>query len=166
MRISRFLSIFLLSTIFLGCSNIQGKQEKNAIGEKSKTEANKSIAPEHLTYETFLKKVWNFEKHPKEWVYEGTEPCVIDFYADWCGPCKRVAPIMEEMANKYKGKVKIYKINVDKEQKLAAVFQIRSIPAVLFSPMKGKPMMQVGLLPKNSYIKIINTQLLHVKEKK
>ena len=96
-------------------------------------------------------------------MYEGDEPCVIDFYADWCRPCKMVAPIMEDLAKKYNGKVKIYKINVDKEKQLASVFQIRSIPAVLFSPKEGKPMMQVGALPKDTYIKIIDENLLNNK---
>ncbi len=154
--------LLVFSFGFISCSNIKGNQEDNktSIQENDNEKKDVEIKPEHLTYDTFLKKVWNFEKHPKEWVYEGDEPCVIDFYADWCGPCKRVAPIMDEMAKKYKGKVKIYKINVDKERKLASVFQVRSIPAVLFSPLKGKPMMQVGLLPHDTYVKIIEEQLL------
>ncbi len=154
--------LLLIGTVAVGCTSIKGNQEKDSAAiVKDSTTAR--VAPEHLTYATFLKKVWNFEKHPQEWVYEGTEPCVIDFYADWCGPCRRVAPIMEEMANKYKGKVKIYKVNVDKERQLAAVFRINSIPAVLFIPQKGKPMMQVGLLPHDTYVQIINEQLLHIK---
>jgi len=155
--------LLMITLVFFGCSNIKGNQETTQIGNKTTKEAVAVVKPEQLTYDSFLKKVWNFEKHPKEWVYEGTEPCVIDFYADWCGPCKRVAPIMEEMAQKYKGKVKIYKINVDDQKKLAAVFRIQSIPAVMFSPTKGKPMMQVGLLPHDTYVKIINEQLLHQK---
>ncbi len=157
--------VLLASLAAFGCTSIKGNQEKDsaAIANDSATV---HVVPEHLTYATFLKKVWNFEKNPQQWVYEGDEPCVIDFYADWCGPCKRVAPIMEEMANKYKGKVKIYKVNVDKENQLAAVFRIRSIPAVLFIPKKGKPMMQVGLLPHDTYVQIINEQLLHIKTKK
>ena len=147
------------------CTSVKGSQDEGSTAIVKDSTANK-ITPEHLTYNTFLKKVWNFEKHPREWVYEGDEPCVIDFYADWCGPCRRVAPIMEEMANKYKGKVKIYKVNVDKEGRLASVFQIRSIPAVLFIPKKGKPMMQVGLLPHDTYVQIINEELLHNKPEK
>ncbi len=103
---------------------------------------------------------WVFEKNPQQWIYKGDEPSVIDFYADWCGPCKRVAPIMDEMAKKYNGKVRFYKVNVDKENKLASVFNIRSIPAVLFIPKKGKPLMQVGLLPHSTYVKIIDEHLL------
>jgi thioredoxin 1 len=153
-----------LGAITVSCTSIKGNQEND---NKTVVKENNShaVVPEHLTYASFLKKVWNFEEHPKEWVYEGNEPCVIDFYADWCGPCKRVSPIMEEMAKKYQGKIKVYKVNVDKENKLAAVFQIRSIPAVLFIPKSGKPMMQVGLLPHDTYVQIINEQLLHIKSK-
>ncbi len=156
------LALLAISISIISCSNIKGNQEKDGTQiEKGNKPSNKAdIKPEQLTYDAFLKKVWNFEKNPKEWVYEGSEPCVIDFYADWCGPCKRVAPIMDEMAKKYKGKVKIYKINVDKERKLASIFQVRSIPAVLFSPLKGKPSMQVGLMPHDTYVKIIEEQLL------
>ncbi len=156
------IMVLFLGFVAFGCTSIKGNQEKDSAAIV-KDSLSKQVVPEHLTYDSFLKKVWNFEKNPQKWVYEGKEPCVIDFYADWCGPCRRVAPIMEEMANKYKGKVKIYKINVDKENKLAAVFRIRSIPAVLFVPKEGKPMMQVGLLPHDTYVQIINEQLLHIK---
>jgi thioredoxin len=152
---------FLLSLI--GCSNTNGNQEKTNIAVNSAGEA--KVVPaaaevEYLTYDTFLEKVWNFEKNPDKWVYEGKLPCVIDFYADWCKPCKMVAPIMDELAVTYSGKLKVYKINVDKEQKLASVFGVRSIPSVLFSPMEGKPMMQAGALPKEEYIRIINENVL------
>ena len=156
--------VLLASLAFFSCTSIKGNQERDSASIVTDS-AKAQVVPEHLTYATFLKKVWNFEKYPRQWVYEGNKPCVIDFYADWCGPCRRVAPIMEEMANKYKGKVKIYKVNVDKENRLAATFGIRSIPAVLFVPLKGKPMMQVGLLPHDTYVQIINEQLLHVKPK-
>jgi len=160
----RIFLILLLGASFLtySCTSIKGNQEKDSVAIVKDSTAN-TITPEHLTYNSFLEKVWNFEKHPQEWIYEGEEPCVIDFYADWCGPCRRVAPIMEEMAKKYNGKVKIYKINVDKENKLASVFQITSIPAVLFIPKTGKPMMQVGLLPHDAYVQIIDEQLLRKK---
>jgi len=145
------------------CTSIKGNQEKESAGIVLKSSATNSTAPEQLTYNGFLKKVWNFEEHPKGWVYEGDVPSVIDFYADWCGPCKLLAPIMVQMAKKYNGKVKFYRVNVDKEKKLASAFRIRSIPAVLFIPEKGKPLMQVGLLPHNTYVQIINKQLLHKK---
>lgn len=146
----------------LSCSNISGGQENSnlSLNNNSSDETVSNAEVEHLTLDTFKEKVWDFEKNPGEWVYEGSEPCVIDFYADWCKPCKMVAPIMDELAVKYEGKVKIYKIDVDKEKQLAAIFGVRSIPAVLFSPMTGKPSMQTGALPKDQYIKIINDNLL------
>ncbi|PLX03570.1 MAG: thioredoxin [Marinilabiliales bacterium] len=126
---------------------------------KDKEDANVT-KPEYLTLESFKEKVWNFEENPEEWVYKGETPCVIDFYADWCKPCKMVAPIMDEMAQKYDGKVKIYKIDTDKERELATIFRIRSIPSVLFVPSEGKPSMKTGALPKESYIQIIDNELL------
>lgn len=147
----------------ISCSNIKGGQENKDLSLKNNntaTTATTTAEVVNLTYDTFIEKVWNFEKNPDNWVYEGTVPCVIDFYADWCKPCKMVAPIMDELAVKYDGKVKFYKINVDKEQKLAAIFGVRSIPSVLFSPMTGKPTMQAGALPKDQYIQIIQENLL------
>lgn len=148
-----------VSLLFIGCSNLKGNQGQ--AGSKKTAVKIADVKPEQLTYNDFLKKVWNFEKHPREWVYEGNEPCIIDFYATWCGPCQRLAPIMDEMAKTFNGKVKFYKVNVDKQPKLAAVFRIQSIPAVLFTPENGKPMMQVGLLPHDAYIKIIKEHLLN-----
>lgn len=104
---------------------------------------------EHLTKETFLEKVFDYEKN-KEWNFAGELPCIIDFYADWCGPCKTVAPILEELSEKYEGKVNIYKIDTEKEQELAGAFGIRSIPSILFCPKDGKPQMTQGALPKNN----------------
>ena len=88
---------------------------------------------EHLTKETFMTKVFNYETN-KEWKFEGEKPCIIDFYADWCGPCKMVAPILEELSKDYEGKMDIYKVNTEEEQELASVFGIRSIPSFLFVP--------------------------------
>lgn len=106
---------------------------------------------EHLTKETFLERVFNFEKN-KEWKFEGTLPCLIDFYADWCGPCKMVAPILEELAKEYDGKINIYKIDTEDQQELAGAFGIRSIPSMLFVPLNEQPQMAVGALPKDSLI--------------
>lgn len=114
---------------------------------------------EHLTKEAFLTKVFNYEKN-KEWKYEGDLPCIIDFYADWCGPCKMVAPILEQLAAEYDGKIKIYKIDTEREQELSAAFGIRSIPSMLFVPKEGQPQMAVGALPKTSIEKAINEILL------
>jgi len=105
---------------------------------------------EHLTKETFKSKVFNFEKNT-DWKFEGDKPAVIDFYADWCGPCKMVAPILEELAKEYDGKINIYKVDTEAEQELAGMFGIRSIPSILFVPMDDKPQMAAGALPKESF---------------
>lgn len=107
---------------------------------------------EHLTKETFLSKVFDYKKN-KEWKYEGERPCVIDFYADWCGPCKIVAPVLEELANDYEGKLDIFKVNTEEQQELAAVFGIKSIPSILFVPLEGQPQMAMGALPRETFIK-------------
>ncbi|HNS17208.1 MAG TPA: thioredoxin [Bacteroidales bacterium] len=114
---------------------------------------------EHLTKDTFLKKIFNYEEN-QEWKFEGKLPCVIDFYADWCGPCKMVAPILEELSKEYDGKIDIYKVNTEDEQELSSVFGIRSIPSMLFCPMNGQPQMAVGALPKNSLRQAIDDILL------
>lgn len=117
---------------------------------------------EQLTKQAFLDKVFNYEKN-KEWKFEGELPCLIDFYADWCGPCKMVAPIMEELSGEYKGKVNFYKINTEDEQELAAAFGIRSIPSLLFVPKEGEPQMAVGALPKETLVQVIEDELLQTK---
>jgi thioredoxin len=107
---------------------------------------------EHLTKETFLNKVFNYEKN-KEWKFEGEKPCIIDFYADWCGPCKMVAPVLEELAKDFDDKIDVFKVNTEEEQELASAFGIRSIPSFLFVPSEGKPQMALGALPKETFIK-------------
>ena len=117
---------------------------------------------EHLTKDQFLTKVFNFEKH-KDWKFEGEIPCIIDFYADWCQPCKMVAPILEELSDEYKGKVNIYKVNTEQEQELAGAFGIRSIPSMLFVPQDGQPQMSAGALPKDALEKAMEDVLGVVK---
>lgn len=116
-----------------------------------------------LTTEDFKKKVFDYTDS-QDWKYEGTLPAIIDFYADWCGPCKMVAPILEELAKEYEGKVLIYKVDTEAEQELAAVFGIRSIPSFLFIPTEGQPMMQPGALPKNVFKKVIEEHLVTEKQ--
>ena len=123
-------------------------------------EEKKESKVQHLTYKEFLKKVWDFEKSPNTFVYKGKLPAIVDFYADWCGPCRRVAPIMEKLAEEYDGKLLIYKVNTQYETELAKAFQIRSIPTVLFIPMEGQPMMQVGALPEEGYRQVIEQHLV------
>ena len=118
------------------------------------------VKPEHLTVETFKEKVFNYEKNADKWVFEGDKPCVIDFYADWCRPCKLIAPIMEELATEYEGEVTIYKVNTEQQRELSKVFGIKSIPSVLFVPMKGQPQMSQGALPKETFKQAIDEFLL------
>ena len=126
-----------------------------------------------LTYREFIKNVWDFERDPYTFNYKGKLPAVIDFYADWCGPCRRVAPIMEKLAEEYDGQLLVYKINVSEEKDLAAVFQVKSIPMVLFIPAaetssrRGrqsseavKPMKQVGALSESQYRETIEQFLI------
>ena len=112
------------------------------------------VKPEHLTLETFKEKVFNFETE-KEWNFKGEIPAIIDFYADWCGPCKRIAPIMEELAVEYDGRVKIYKIDTEDQRQLAGIFGISSIPSILFVPIGEQPQMTTGALPKAEFEKMI-----------
>lgn len=114
---------------------------------------------EHLSAETFKQKVFDYSKN-QDWKYEGDLPCIIDFYADWCGPCKMVAPILEELSKEYEGKVYIYKVDTEKEQELAMVFGIQSIPSILFCPMNDKPQMAMGALPKATFEQAIKEVLL------
>lgn len=109
---------------------------------------------EHLTKESFKEKVFNWEAN-KEWKYEGSVPCLIDFYADWCGPCKMVAPVLEELQQEYGDKLVIYKVDTEDQQELAGMFGIQSIPSLLFVPMDGQPQMAMGALPKPTFIQAI-----------
>lgn len=114
-----------------------------------------------LTTEAFKEKVFDYTVE-QEWRYKGTQPAIIDFYADWCGPCKMVAPILEELAREYEGKLTIYKVDTEQEAELSEIFGIRSIPTFLFIPLEGKPMMQPGALPKNIFKQVIEERLLAV----
>ena len=106
---------------------------------------------EHLTLDTFKEKVFNFTDN-KEWKFEGDKPCIIDFYADWCGPCKMVAPILEELSKEYDGKLNVYKVDTEDQRELAGIFGIQSIPSLLFVPKEGQPQMAMGALPKETFI--------------
>ena len=115
-----------------------------------------------LSKEDFLDKVFNYEKN-QEWKYEGDLPAVIDFYADWCGPCKMIAPIIEKLSEEYRDRVHFYKVDTEAEQELAMAFGIQSIPSLLFIPMEGKPQMAAGALPKKTILEIIDSELLKQK---
>ncbi len=116
--------------------------------------------PEELNKELFLEKVFNYETN-KEWKYEGDLPAIIDFWAPWCGPCKVVGPVLDELSKEYEGQVSFYKVNTDVEQELAGAFGIRSIPSLLFIPKEGQPKMAVGALPKDSLKQAIDQELLN-----
>lgn len=149
---------------FIAVVTLKGDPKKSAYSDnsnKEKIEINKSNM-EKLTKEAFLEKVFNYEQN-KEWKYEGDLPCLIDFYADWCGPCKMVHPILEELSKEYDGKIKIYQIDTEAEQELAAAFGIRSIPSLLFCPADGQPQMAQGALPKATLKKAIEEILLSTK---
>ena len=156
--LSAIIALVFIST---GCNSVQNKKEIKKLNAEVKTK--RKIEMEHLTKETFQEKVFNYEKN-KEWKYEGDLPCLIDFYADWCGPCKMVAPILEELAGTYDGKIRIYKVDTEDQQELAAAFGIRSIPSLLFCPAEGQPQMAQGALPKATLIKAIDEILLNKNE--
>ncbi|MCZ4694305.1 thioredoxin [Ancylomarina euxinus] len=105
---------------------------------------------EHLTLASFKEKVFDFENN-KDWKFEGNKPCLIDFYADWCGPCKMVAPILEDLKKEYGDKLEIYKINTEEERELSSIFGVQSIPSLLFVPQEGQPQMAQGALSKESF---------------
>lgn len=150
-----FLALVLAATTACG----RGSSNNNPVKEETMaTEGNGKVI--HLTKAEFLAKVYNFEKNPEEWKYEGDKPAIVDFYADWCGPCKMVAPILDELAKEYDGQIVIYKVDTEKEQELAGAFGIRSIPSILFIPMEGKPEMAQGAMPKASFKKAIDEFLL------
>ncbi len=109
---------------------------------------------EHLSKESFIEKIFDYENN-KEWNFKGAKPCIIDFYADWCAPCRMVSPILEQIALEYKGLVDIYKIDTEAQQELASIFGIRSIPSILFVPVGENPRMSVGALPKEGFEKAI-----------
>jgi thioredoxin len=153
--------LFLLAAIIaVSCTS---STESNAQGEKTvKTETHQLADGKtiHMNKEMFIQKVMDYQTNKEEWIYLGDKPAIIDFYADWCKPCKLIAPIMDELAEEYKGQIYIYKVDTQVEQELASVFGIRSIPAVLFIPMEGQPQMSTGALPKETFKGVIDDFLL------
>lgn len=140
---------------FAACANGGNSSQEN------KTENTNTMKTIALTKADFLIKVANYEKNPTEWKYLGDKPALIDFYASWCGPCKALAPVLEELAAEYGDSIYIYKVNTEEEQELAAAFGIRSIPTLLFVPRDGKPQIAQGALPKASLKEAIDKVLLN-----
>lgn len=139
----------------------QGVEMTGAVRPDEETAAKEKPTTKvvHITKADFLKKVYDFEKNPDEWKYLGSQPAIVDFYADWCGPCRQLSPVLDELAKEYSGKLTIYKVNVDNERGPATFFGIRSIPTLLFIPMKGKPQRSLGALSKTELKGIIKDVL-------
>jgi len=147
------IASLLLAVVFTGCTGKKAEDQKKSVP----VTVGNTI---HLTKAEFLAKVSNFEANPNEWKYLGDKPCIVDFYATWCGPCKTIAPILEELAGKYKGQIYIYEVDVDAEPELAGAFGIQSIPTLFFCPMKGDRQIMQGGMPKESFEKAIAEILL------
>lgn len=121
------------------------------------------MATIQLTTSEFREKIFDYASE-QEWKYKGTLPAIVDFYADWCGPCKMVAPVLEELSKEYEGRITIYKVDTEKERELSSVFGIQSIPTFLFIPKEGDPMMQPGALPKKAFQQVIEERLMTKEE--
>ncbi|HUM87932.1 MAG TPA: thioredoxin domain-containing protein [Prolixibacteraceae bacterium] len=139
MKSFKIVPLIVLFSLLVSMLYAVDNQKNNSSSSASE------LVVKNITKSDFLKLVMNYEKNTKEWKFEGTKPCIIDFYADWCGPCRITSPILEELAAEYKGKIDIYKVNVDKERELAQVFGISGIPAFLYCPLNGKPSMTSGI---------------------
>lgn len=163
-------STFLLSFLFAGLlaftsckgksGNDQAASKDTEVAQQAENKADNG-GTVHLTKAEFLKKVADYETNPKEWKYLGDKPAIIDFYADWCGPCKMVAPLLEQLSQEYAGQINVYKIDVDKETDLARAFGIQSIPTIWFVPMKGDPQVVQGALPKEQLKEYVEKVLLN-----
>ncbi|HKK62869.1 MAG TPA: thioredoxin domain-containing protein [Bacteroidales bacterium] len=153
MNINKFIIILTFASFSVyGCNNTQAENSKsNDAPEEVAAKKSISKAPKasgstiQLTKSDFLEKIMNYEKNPNEWQYLGDKPALIDFYADWCGPCKIAAPVLEELASEYKDEIYIYKVDTEVERELAGVFGIKSIPSFLFIPEEGRPTMSNGI---------------------
>jgi thioredoxin len=153
-------SLALILIAFTACGNQSKEKAKEKKAENISQKDTTKMGTIKLTKAEFIAKVANYEENPSEWKYLGDKPAIIDFYADWCGPCKAIAPILEELAKEYHGQIYIYKVDTEKERDLAAAFGIRSIPSLLFVPMDEQPQMAMGALPKETFVKAINEVLL------
>lgn len=149
-------TLIMAGILFLSAGFQTAGQEKTA--GKEKTE--QKMGTVHITKAEFLQKVYNYEANPQAWKYEGTKPAIVDFYATWCGPCKALGPVLEELAGEYGDRLVIYKVDVDQERELAEAFGIRSVPTLLFIPADGEPSMSPGAPSKAQLKQIIDEHLL------
>ena len=156
MRKTKYAFILSAVMVIVSCCCNSGSDNQQNTNNKEK-----KMQTIHLTKSEFLAKVADYETSPNEWKYLGDRPAVIDFYASWCGPCKMIAPILEELAAEYGDSIYIYKIDTEKEQELSAAFGIRSIPTLLFVPMEGAPQLAQGAMPKNALKEAIDKVLLN-----
>lgn len=147
-------AVAMITTMLVVLTTSCGIRNKNKI--KMEEKDMKTI---QLTKEEFKKRIMDYEKNDK-WTYIGDKPAIIDFYATWCGPCKATAPVLEDIAGEYEGKLYVYKVDVDQEQELASLFGVRSIPTLLFIPMDGQPQMQVGAMGRSGFEEVIKSVLL------
>lgn len=162
MRKVLFIAVAALSVALISCNGTKKSENKEVVvetvqatetvvGNDSIASAPAPDAPIHLTTAEFKKLVVNYDANPTEWKYLGDKPCIIDFWATWCPPCKVIAPVLDDLAKEYQGQIYIYKVDVDKEQQLAGAFGIQSIPTLLFVPMTGEPKAEVGAIPKETF---------------
>jgi thioredoxin len=154
---SIFLVGMMIKTFFLTSLTLGHPMDMSGYPSKMTGIADVTII--HLTEATFKQLVFDYEKN-KEWKYEGTKPAIIDFYADWCAPCRQLSPIVEELAKEYSGKIVVYKVDTEKERKLAQEIGISALPTLLLIPVRGKPQVSMGVLPKATLEKAINDVLL------
>jgi thioredoxin len=148
----RIASFILLALLFSQCSS------KTSAGTQTTQSTNQGTVV-RLTNESFKQKIFNYEAN-KEWKFLGNKPAIIDFYADWCGPCRMVSPLVEEIAKEYAGKIDVYKVDTDQERELSQNMGIQSLPTLLFIPLNGKPQASLGALPKENIVKAVNDVLL------
>jgi thioredoxin 1 len=152
-KLVSFFILFSLITLNACSSNEEKSSSENKAKEYKEGVVNQ------MNGDMFKTMIWDYQKNPEQWVFNGDLPCIIDFYADWCRPCRLVSPIMEELAGEYKGRIRIFKVNTDHEKELASMFRINSIPAVMLIPKNGQPQMAVGAQPKDAYLKAISDVL-------
>lgn len=154
------IKTFFLTSLTLGHPmELSGYPSKMSGSEEVISGGSADVTVVHLTDATFRQLVFDYEKN-KEWKYEGTKPAIIDFYADWCAPCRQLSPIVEELAKEYSGKIIVYKVDTEKERKLAQEIGISALPTLLLIPVRGKPQVSMGVLPKSTLEKAINDVLL------